>query len=48
VFGRDMVVPINVVADCGGQLNNNTKKKWLVIIKRENASRISHAYKVGD
>jgi hypothetical protein len=33
VFVRGMVLPINFVADWGGQLSNNTKRKWLVIIK---------------
>jgi hypothetical protein len=31
----------------GGQLNNNAKKRWTVIIRRDNASRISHDYNVG-
>jgi hypothetical protein len=34
VFGRDMVLPINFVADWG-QLNNNAKRKWPVIIKEK-------------
>jgi hypothetical protein len=34
VFGIDMVLPIACMADWG-QLNNNVKKKWPVIIKEK-------------
>jgi hypothetical protein len=32
VFGRDMVLPTHFMADWG-QLNNNAKRKWPVIIE---------------
>jgi hypothetical protein len=32
VFGRDMVLPINFMADWG-QLNNSAKRKWAIIIE---------------
>jgi hypothetical protein len=34
VFGRDMVLPINFMADWG-QLSKNAKRKWLVIIQEK-------------
>jgi hypothetical protein len=34
VFGRDMLLPIDFKAEWG-QLNNNAKNKWLVIIKEK-------------
>jgi hypothetical protein len=34
VFGRDMVLPLTFMADWG-QLSNNAKKKWLVIIEEK-------------
>jgi hypothetical protein len=35
VFERDMVLPMTFMTDWGGQLNNNAKKKWLVIIEEK-------------
>jgi hypothetical protein len=46
VFGRDMVLTIKVMADWGG--NEQQGQKEMAQNRRENASRISHDYKVGD
>jgi hypothetical protein len=34
VFGRDIVLPINFMADGEGVINN-AKKKWLIIIEEK-------------
>jgi hypothetical protein len=35
MFGRDMVLPIIFMAEGGGRLSNNAKKKWPVIIEEK-------------
>jgi hypothetical protein len=47
VFGRDMVLSINFVADSGA-IEQKHQKEMACNNKRENASRINHDYKVGD
>jgi hypothetical protein len=47
VFGRDMVLPITFVADWGA-IEQQRQKEMGRNNRRENASRISHDYKVGD
>jgi hypothetical protein len=47
VFGRDMVLPINFVADWG-EIERQRQKEMARYNKRVNASRINHDYKVGD
>jgi hypothetical protein len=47
VFGRDMAPPIKLMADWGA-IENEHQKEMGPNNKRENASRISHDYKVGD
>jgi lipopolysaccharide biosynthesis regulator YciM len=47
MFGRDMVLPINFVADWGA-IEQQRQKEMARNNKRENASRINHDYKVGD
>jgi hypothetical protein len=34
VFGRDMVLPITLLADWGA-IDNNAKNKWLIIIEEK-------------
>jgi hypothetical protein len=48
VFGRDMVLPINFVADVEGAIEQKRQKKMARNNKGENASRINNYYKVGD
>jgi hypothetical protein len=47
VFGRDMVLPINFMADWG-EIEQQRQKEMGRNNRRENASRISHDYKVGN
>jgi hypothetical protein len=47
VFGRDMVIPIKFMEDWGA-IEQQHQKEMGRNGRRENASRISHAYKVGD
>jgi hypothetical protein len=47
VFVRDMVLPINLMADWGA-IEQKFQKEMGCNNRRENASRISHDYKVGD
>jgi hypothetical protein len=47
VFGRDMVLPIKFMADWGA-IEQQHQKEMGRNNRRENASRISHDYKVGD
>jgi hypothetical protein len=47
VFGRDMVLPIKFMADWGA-IEQQRQKEMGHNNRRENASRISHDYKVGD
>jgi hypothetical protein len=47
VFGRDMVLPITFMADWGA-IEQQRQKEMGRKNRRENASRISHDYKVGD
>jgi hypothetical protein len=47
VFGRDMVLPIKFMADWGA-IEQQRQKDMGRYNRRENASRISHDYKVGD
>jgi hypothetical protein len=47
VFGRDMVLPIQFMADWGA-IEQQRQKEMGCNNRRENASRISHDYKVGD
>jgi hypothetical protein len=47
VFGRDMVVPIKFMEDWGA-IEQQRQKEMVRNNRRENASRISHDYKVGD
>jgi hypothetical protein len=47
VFGRDMVMPIYFMADWGG-IEQQRQKEMGRNNRRENASRISHDYKVRD
>jgi hypothetical protein len=46
VFGRDMVLPITFMADWGG-VEQQRQKEMARNNRRENASRITHDYKVG-
>jgi hypothetical protein len=47
VFGRDMGLPIKFMADWGST-EQQRQKEMGRNNRRENASRISHDYKVGD
>jgi lipopolysaccharide biosynthesis regulator YciM len=47
VFQRDMVLPINFMADWGA-IEQQRQKEMARNNRRENASRISHDYKVGE
>jgi hypothetical protein len=47
VFGRDMVLPMKSMADWG-TIEQQRQKEMALNNRRENASRISHDYKVGD
>jgi transposase InsO family protein len=47
VFGRDMVLPIKFMADWGA-IGQQRQKETGRDNRRENSSRISHDYKVGD
>jgi hypothetical protein len=47
VFGRDMVLPIKFMVHCGA-IEQQRQKEMVHNNRRENASRISHDYKVGD
>jgi hypothetical protein len=47
VFGRDMVLPIELMADWGA-IEQQRQKEMGHKNRRENSSRISHDYKVGD
>jgi hypothetical protein len=47
VFGRDMVPPITFMAYWGA-IEQQRQKEMGRINRRENSSRISHDYKVGD
>jgi hypothetical protein len=47
VFGRDMALPIKFMADWGA-IEQQRQKEMGHNNRRENASRISHDYKVGD
>jgi hypothetical protein len=47
VFGRDMVLPIKSMAYWGA-IEQQRQKEMGRNNRRENASRISHDYKVGD
>jgi hypothetical protein len=47
VFGRDTVLPIKFMADWGA-IEQQRQKGMGLNNRRENASRISHDYKVGD
>jgi hypothetical protein len=47
VFGRDMVLPITFMAE-GGSIEEQLQKEMAHNNRRENASRITHDYKVGD
>jgi hypothetical protein len=47
VFGRDMLLPIKFMADWG-TIEQQRQKEMGCNNKRENDSRISHDYKVGD
>jgi acyl-[acyl carrier protein]--UDP-N-acetylglucosamine O-acyltransferase len=47
VFGRDMVLPIKFMTDWGA-IEQQRQKEMGRNNRRENASRISHDYKVGD
>jgi acyl-[acyl carrier protein]--UDP-N-acetylglucosamine O-acyltransferase len=47
VFGRDMVLPITSMADWGA-IEEQRQKEMGRNNRRENASKISHDYKVGD
>jgi hypothetical protein len=47
VFGRDMVLPIKFMADWG-EIEQQRQKEMGRNNRIENASRISHDYKVGD
>jgi hypothetical protein len=47
VFGRDMVLPLKFMADWGA-IEQQRQKKMVRKNRIENASRISHDYKVGD
>jgi hypothetical protein len=46
-FGRDMVLPIKFMSDWGA-IEQQRQKEMGRNNRRENASRISHDYKVGD
>jgi hypothetical protein len=47
VFGRDMVLPKNFMVDWGA-IGQQHQTEMARNNRRENASRISHDYKVGD
>jgi hypothetical protein len=47
VFGRDMVLPIQFIADWGA-IEQQRQQEMGRNNRRENASRISHDYKVGN
>jgi hypothetical protein len=47
VFGRDMVLPITFMEDWGA-IEQQHQREMARNNRRENASRISHDYKVGD
>jgi hypothetical protein len=47
VFGRDMALPITFMADWGA-IEQQRQEEMDRNNRRENASRISHDYKVGD
>jgi hypothetical protein len=47
VFGRDSALPIKFMADWGA-IEQQRQKEMGCNNRRENASRISHDYKVGD
>jgi hypothetical protein len=47
VFGRDMVLPIKFMADWGA-IEQQRQKEMGSSNRRENVSRISHDYKLGD
>jgi hypothetical protein len=47
VFGRDMILPVNVMADWGS-IEQQRQKEMACNYRRENSPRISHDYKVGD
>jgi hypothetical protein len=47
VFGRDMVLPIIFMADWG-EIEQQRQKEMARNNRRDNASRITHDYKVGD
>jgi hypothetical protein len=47
LFGRDMVLPIKFMADWGA-IEQQRQKEMGRTNRRENASRISHDYKIGD
>jgi acyl-[acyl carrier protein]--UDP-N-acetylglucosamine O-acyltransferase len=47
VFGREMVLPIKCMVDWG-TIEQQRQNKMGRNNRRENASRISHDYKVGD
>jgi hypothetical protein len=47
VFGRDMVLPINFVADWAA-IEQQRQKEITRNNRRENASRINHDYKLGE
>jgi hypothetical protein len=47
VFGRDMVLPIKIMADWWA-IEQQCQKEMARNNRRENASRINHDYKVGD
>jgi hypothetical protein len=48
VFGRDMVLPITFVADLGSIEQQCQKEEMARNNRRENVSRRTHDYKVGD
>jgi hypothetical protein len=47
VFGRDMILPLNFKADWA-TIEQNRQKEIAKNNQRENASRLSHDYKVGE
>jgi hypothetical protein len=47
VFGREMVLPMKFMADLGA-IEQQRQKEMACNIRRENASRMNHDYKVGD
>jgi hypothetical protein len=48
VFGRDMVLPVKIMADWGGAIEPQRQKEMGRNNRRGNSSRISHDYKLGD